>query len=69
MNPILRETLATLNAAGVKPWVRYGKHIKVAWHDAAGRKQTLVISISPGKRRALQKNRALLRRLLKQTGA
>jgi hypothetical protein len=45
MNQILRETLATLNAAGFKPRVRHGKHIKVAWHDAAGRKQILIVSI------------------------
>jgi hypothetical protein len=66
MNQILRETLATLNAAGFKPGVQHGKHIKVTWHDAAGRRHILVISISLSNRRALQRNRALLRRLLKQ---
>jgi hypothetical protein len=69
MNQILRETLATLSAAGFKPKVRHGKHLKVAWHDAAGRRQVLVISVSPSDRRAVRQNRALLRRLLNQTGA
>jgi hypothetical protein len=69
MNQILRETLATLGAAGIKPDVRQGKHIKVTWHDAAGRRQVLVISMSPSNRRAIYRNRALLRRLLNQTGA
>jgi hypothetical protein len=69
MNQILDETLATLDAAGIKPDVRHGKHIKVTWHDAAGRRRILVISISPSDYRALRQNRALLRRLLNQTGA
>jgi hypothetical protein len=66
MNEILRETLAALAASGVRPGVRRGKHIKVTWHDAAGRKQTLIISVSPSNHRALHNNCALLRRLLSQ---
>jgi hypothetical protein len=69
VNQILRETLATLNAAGFKPMVQHGKHIKVAWYDIAGRRQILVISISPSNRRALQRIARCLRRLLNQTGA
>ena len=67
MNAILRETLSELSARGIQPNVVQNKHLKVSWHNpAGGRRQTLIISVSPSDTRAIKANRALLRRLLRE---
>jgi hypothetical protein len=65
MNEILRETLDTLRAAGIKPEVRQSKHIKVTWRDSTGHGYLLVISRSPSARRTRVKTRSTLRRLIR----
>jgi hypothetical protein len=64
MNEVLRDALGGLDAAGIKPTVSYGKHAKVSWHDATGRRLVLVVSTSPSDTRARLNSRAVLRRLL-----
>ena len=64
-NEILRDTLAVLAAAGIKPVVTHGAHIEVQWRDASGHKHTLVVSSSTRSRSALKANRTILRRLLR----
>lgn len=66
LSPFLRETLATLRAAGFKPQVEQSRHIKMRFIDARGCKRLIVLSRTPGTPFALQKNRALVRRLLRR---
>jgi hypothetical protein len=65
MNEILRETLRALRDAGLKPRVEQGRHIKVRFADQQRHARMIVISRTPGTTFALQKNRALLRRILR----
>jgi hypothetical protein len=64
---LLRETLATLRAAGLEPWVEQSRHIKVRFIDAHGRAQLIVISRSPGSQFAVKRHRAVVRRLMRPT--
>jgi hypothetical protein len=64
-NEVLRDTLATLAAAGIKPTITQNSHIKVQWRDAGGHRHTLVVSSSTRSRSALKANRTILRRLLR----
>jgi sRNA-binding protein len=56
MCDLLEDTLAILAAAGIKPEVQQGRHLKVRWHDAAGRRRLLIISRSPSNRFAHLRN-------------
>jgi hypothetical protein len=64
VSDLLEDTLAILADAGIKPEVQQGRHLKVRWHDAAGKRRLVVISRSPSSRFALLRNRAVLRRVL-----
>lgn len=63
-NQIVRETLATLKAAGFEPHVIKARHIKICWTDPGGRRRLLVVSNSPSCRNAIHRARATLRRLM-----
>lgn len=65
---LLGDTLSILHSAGVTPRIKYGKHLKVRWVDAAGCPRCVVLSRSPSDANALHNNRALLRRLLRRAG-
>jgi hypothetical protein len=63
---LIREAVATLASAGHSVDVDLtGGHYKVSW-TAAGRRHLLVLSRSPGDRRAQANSRSLLRRLLEE---
>jgi hypothetical protein len=68
MNEILRETLRALRDAGFEPRIRYSRHIHVRFTDQQNRERLVVLSNSPGTTFARQKNRALLRRILRGQG-
>jgi hypothetical protein len=62
---LLRETLATLRAAGIDPEVRAakGSHALVSWRDAAGIRRAVCVSQNPGEWHHANARRQL-RRLL-----
>jgi hypothetical protein len=60
--------LTVLHAAGIKPEVHLNKHFKVIWHNAAGRKFTLVMATSTCSWEAEHNTRAQLRRMLRTMG-
>jgi hypothetical protein len=64
MTDILKDTLAILAAAGIKPEVQQARHVKIRWQDSAGNRRLLVVSRSPSNRFARLRNRAVLRHLL-----
>jgi hypothetical protein len=67
-NDLVREAMETLITQGFAPAISNGgKHIKVRWFDH-GRRYTLIVSVSPGDRRARLNSRAVLRRLLRTNG-
>jgi hypothetical protein len=66
MSQALDETLHMLRAAGFEPRVdARGRHLKVRFTDQQNRARLIVISRSPGTSFALQRNRALVRRMLR----
>jgi hypothetical protein len=69
-NELIGEAVATLTAHGFEPVVSNGgKHAKVGWVDAAGRRRVLTFSYShTGNWRTRANSRARLRRLLRGNG-
>ena len=63
-NDLLADALATLRRAGIEPRLTQSRHWKLTWIDQRGRTRLLVVSFSPGDRRARARSRATLRRLL-----
>jgi hypothetical protein len=64
-NALLRDALAMLKQAGIRPQIRQGRHFKVCWTDRAGHARCLIVARSPSDWRAGHNNRRELRRLLR----
>jgi hypothetical protein len=64
VQPLLRDTLKIIRAAGFAPTVKQRRHLHVIWRGADGDIRRVVISRTPSDARAIHKNRAVLRRLL-----
>jgi hypothetical protein len=64
-NEALDEAIKIIRAAGFQPRIVRNRHWKVNWIDQRGRRQSLVMAISPSDWRARWQTRATLRRLLR----
>jgi hypothetical protein len=62
---LLDEAIEMIRAAGFKPRVVRNRHWKIDWVDQHGRRQRLVIALSPSDHRARWQSRATLRKLLR----
>lgn len=63
MNDVVIKAVEMILAAGHKPTIKQGKHVKITWIQD-GRKRLLVCAASPSDRRAIYKMRSDLRRML-----
>jgi hypothetical protein len=61
---LLEEALTKIRAAGFEPTVVCNRHFKISWTNQHGRRQVLVIAMSPSDHRARLRSRSILRRLL-----
>jgi hypothetical protein len=67
---LVADAMEMLIAAGARPQVRNGgKHIKICWLDRHGGRCVLTLPCTPSDRRARANARALLRRLLRDSGS
>jgi hypothetical protein len=64
---LVEDALAALRAQGIAATVEHGRHIKVRFTNAQGKRCLLVVAFSPSDRRAIKNSRAVLRRLLRRS--
>jgi hypothetical protein len=67
-NPSLAQVLCVLNAAGVDPKVRYGKHIRVSWRSPGGEHRLIIIPMTTRRTYAARCAGGQVRRLLRRDG-
>jgi hypothetical protein len=65
-NAMVDEAVTLLIERGFKPVIKQGRHYKVQWMDN-GNRRMLVIARSPSDFRAVRNNRAVLRRLIRNS--
>jgi len=63
---LLRDAIDTLRQQGLAAEIEHGPHFKIRFTNALGSQCCLIVSRSPSSQRALQENRAMLRRLLRR---
>jgi hypothetical protein len=61
---LVEDALKLLAQHGIAGEVEQGRHLKIKFQNEFGRKCLLVVSVTPGNRRARKQNRSQLRRLL-----
>lgn len=66
---LVLDALDLLRQHGVTSQVEQGAHFKILFTNPLGCKCLLVVARSPSSRRAFQRNRSELRRLLRRTAA
>ena len=66
--PAVRDTLNQLAVHNIAARIERGRHHKVYFTNTHGHRCLLIVSQTPSDRRAFQKNRSVLRRLLRKGG-